>query len=365
MRIFISYSSQDQAILDGFSDRVLKLGLKIKDEQIDCTGIEGSSVRSGEQFKDWIAEKIRNCDVVILLISRNYKASEVCMNELGAIWMCSDKVIIPFIIDPLGYESAGFIHNTSQLLRLSKKSDLLKFRDDHPILYKAETFNAENYNRQIEEFLKVFESPSVEALRPNRPIPSKEIFDNYFNRFFAKGANTQRLLLEAQPTLSDCRAVFTEQFADQLYMAFTAEFSIMMDANRGLSDDDSLLKEYKYEVSNYDDLVKHHIDDIGRKEVSNVLSALQRNPNYYSVRFLREGDQWGIATQIWCYINGRWVFFPKPNEQINGIVTLRENKYWKRLIKIARWFGLPRIVAESGGGLEALLAFLIHEMKRK
>ena len=71
VKVFISYCSLDQIVLNEFSDRILKLGLKLSESQIDCSGIEGSSIRSGDKFKEWIAKKIKGCNVAILLISQN------------------------------------------------------------------------------------------------------------------------------------------------------------------------------------------------------------------------------------------------------------------------------------------------------
>ncbi len=78
MKIFISFSNKDNYILKCFVDRILKLGLQINSENIFCTGIESSKPQTGEDFKKWIKNNIENSQIIIQLISLNYKSSEVC-----------------------------------------------------------------------------------------------------------------------------------------------------------------------------------------------------------------------------------------------------------------------------------------------
>lgn len=91
MRIFISFSNKDNLILKSFVDRILKLGLQINAETINCTGIESSKPKTGEDFKNWIKNNILNSNIIIQLLSMNYKNSEVCLNELGASWLSPAK----------------------------------------------------------------------------------------------------------------------------------------------------------------------------------------------------------------------------------------------------------------------------------
>ena len=71
---------------------------------------------------------------------------------MGAAWVLSANVI-PFIFLPLNYPSVGFIHNTTQLLKLDNEKDLYKFFDDHKELRGTVNFNVANYHRQVTEFL--------------------------------------------------------------------------------------------------------------------------------------------------------------------------------------------------------------------
>jgi hypothetical protein len=53
------------------------------------------------------------------------------------------------------FESVGFIHNNTQILKLDDERDLFKFQDDHPELYADRRIKQSNYHNQVKEFLKM------------------------------------------------------------------------------------------------------------------------------------------------------------------------------------------------------------------
>jgi hypothetical protein len=127
--IFISHSSKDEEIVKLFTDKILQLALQINLSNIFCTSIQATSITTGEDFRSVIKDNLSKASHVIQIISSNYKASEVCLNEMGAAWVLNNKVI-PFILTPINYDSVGFIHQPHQLLKLNDENDLLKFVDE-------------------------------------------------------------------------------------------------------------------------------------------------------------------------------------------------------------------------------------------
>ena len=43
-------------------------------------------LKNGEDIRRHIRENVRSADFSFLMISKNYKASEICLNEMGAVW---------------------------------------------------------------------------------------------------------------------------------------------------------------------------------------------------------------------------------------------------------------------------------------
>jgi hypothetical protein len=82
---------------------------------------------------------IQECDIYIALITKNFRESEMCLNELGAAWVL-DKIIYPLILPPINYNNFGLLISDLQALDISKpvniksflislQSDLLKFSE--------------------------------------------------------------------------------------------------------------------------------------------------------------------------------------------------------------------------------------------
>jgi hypothetical protein len=154
--IFISHSSKDEQIVSLFIEKILNVGLGITRDSIFYTSSKDTGIKSGDDFKKAIKQRLINATTVIQIITQNYKESEVCLNEMGAAWVLCDKVV-PFIVDPIRFDNVGFIHNTTQLLRLNKSEDLFQFQDDNEDLYVGRKINQSNYHRQVNEFVKNFE----------------------------------------------------------------------------------------------------------------------------------------------------------------------------------------------------------------
>ncbi len=151
--IFISHSSEDEKMVTAFIEKILNLGLGILRENIFYTSAKDTGPKSGEDFKKSIKEKIIGATAIIQIITEGYRKSEICLNEMGAAWVLSDNVI-PFILEPVRFENVGFIHNTTQILKINVADDLFQFQDDHPELYSDRRINQSNYHKQVYEFVE-------------------------------------------------------------------------------------------------------------------------------------------------------------------------------------------------------------------
>lgn len=92
-RIFISHASKDQELIGKFVDSIFLLGMGIDSEIIAYTSREDTGVPAGESIPKFIQDNIACADIVLLMISDNYKSSEVCLNEMGAAWALNKHII--------------------------------------------------------------------------------------------------------------------------------------------------------------------------------------------------------------------------------------------------------------------------------
>ena len=152
--IFISHSSKDEWIITPFIDKILIVGMGIPQGKIFYTSNEDTGIKSGSEFRKTIQLKLQKATAVIQIITENYKRSEVCLNEMGAAWVLS-KNVIPFVMPPIHFQNVGFIHYTTQLLKLNDEKDLYKFFDDHKELKPTASFTITNYHRQVTDFLEL------------------------------------------------------------------------------------------------------------------------------------------------------------------------------------------------------------------
>lgn len=203
-KIFISHSSKDINIVENFVELILILGLGINRERIFCSSMEGQGVQSGEYIPDRLKEEINSSCLALLFISKNYKTSEVCINEIGAAWaVLEKKSVIPLLLPEIDFNKLGFLNLNTLGLKLNNSSSILKFVEDcetelntkykptvlnkqiqkflkEPTLQKKQSVSLKKTDKQISEQEKCFEYslfPFTNTLRKSLPSKSDGIYE--------------------------------------------------------------------------------------------------------------------------------------------------------------------------------------------
>ena len=117
-RVFISHSSKDKKYVTDFVNHILCLGIGLNPDDIFCTSIEDMTMRNGEDIRMHIQVNIRSAEYSFLLISNNYKASEVCVNEMGAVWAYDANVRL-FLLPNTDFTSIGWLCDTRKADKLT------------------------------------------------------------------------------------------------------------------------------------------------------------------------------------------------------------------------------------------------------
>lgn len=128
-KIFISHSSKDVKVVKEFVDKILLLGIGLKEEDVFCTSIEGLNIKNGEDIREHIKKNILTSDYSLLMISDNYKQSEICLNEMGAVWAGNNKVLY-FLLPNTDFDKIGWLCNTKQAERIDSQISLDGIRDE-------------------------------------------------------------------------------------------------------------------------------------------------------------------------------------------------------------------------------------------
>lgn len=86
-KIFISHSTDDKPVVEKFVTMLEQMG--VKQGQLFCSSIAGYGIPQGAgDLYDFIRNEMSNDSLfVIMMLSKNYYNSPVCLNEMGAAWV--------------------------------------------------------------------------------------------------------------------------------------------------------------------------------------------------------------------------------------------------------------------------------------
>lgn len=150
-KIFISHSSEDKRIVQAFIDDILQLGTGLKDEDIFCTSIEEMGIKNGEDIKEHIHKNIKNSDFSYLLISDNYKKSEICLNEMGDVWAYNNNVRL-YLLPGTQFTSLGWLYDKTLAEKIDDTITLDKLHFELEQYYSLQQ-NPITWSRQRKKFL--------------------------------------------------------------------------------------------------------------------------------------------------------------------------------------------------------------------
>ena len=150
-KIFISHSSKDEKIIQQFRKDILLAGCSLHPNNIFCT-LDHSAIKTGKDFRKEIVRNMKECDFILLMISNNYKESEVCLNEMGAAWALDNKTVLPFVLPDCRFEDMGFLYKVRQGAMITDKTKLDELYRDI-----CETYDIEqdwiHFNQISNEFI--------------------------------------------------------------------------------------------------------------------------------------------------------------------------------------------------------------------
>ena len=151
-KLFISHSSKDKEVVSEFCDRILRLGIGISSDDIFCTSIEDMNIKNGDEIRKHIKDNILSADFSFLLISENYKKSEICLNEMGAVW-ANDNNVRYYLLPNTTFNQIGWLCDTKQAEQLSEHVTLDKLYNELTNYYNIER-RIETRSRQRVAFVK-------------------------------------------------------------------------------------------------------------------------------------------------------------------------------------------------------------------
>ena len=150
-KVFISHSSKDEELIKEFSDRILQLGIGLSPDDIFCTSIEEMGIKNGEDIRKHIRDNVQTADFSFMMISKNYKESEICLNEMGAVW-ATDNLVRYYMLPDADFKEIGWLCDTKKAERVDNAVALDALEEELTSHYGIPRKGAA-WSRQRQEFL--------------------------------------------------------------------------------------------------------------------------------------------------------------------------------------------------------------------
>jgi hypothetical protein len=149
--IFISHSSKDKEIVTSFFEKIIRLGLNVSKNNVFYSSHSSTGIATGEDIPDLLKAALNKMTLFIQYISEDYKASEVCLNEMGAAWIKLPKNRIIILKAPnLKFNDLGFLNLQRIGLCIERKNDLLSLTRDYNDFFD---FDPVDLNNKVDEFI--------------------------------------------------------------------------------------------------------------------------------------------------------------------------------------------------------------------
>ena len=164
-RIFISHNTADSLLAEALVDLLVN-GLGLAAEQIFCSSVEGHTIPTGTEFKEFMRTQLTSGAAVVALISPGYLENIWCVCELGATWVLT-KEFYPILVPPLGYSNLPSFLAGTQALLLENESHLDRLSDGLPKLFDK-SCNIAKWNTKKKAFAKHLPELLQNASGPTR-----------------------------------------------------------------------------------------------------------------------------------------------------------------------------------------------------
>ena len=178
------------------------LGLDIPSNRIFCSSMEGQGVKSGQYIPDRLREEINLSSIALLFISKNYKLSEVCLNEVGAAWATLTKEnVILLLLPNTDFNELGFLDVGRLGLKIYEREGILKLIQDCKEVLNP-NLNLEKLHSKIESFINEIQSFEG-AKKSNEAIDGSEKVDEWTDCFTNNLYALDEIIRKAIPAHSD------------------------------------------------------------------------------------------------------------------------------------------------------------------
>lgn len=181
-KIFISHSNLDINIVEKVIDILEAIG--VPSDKIFCSSFEGYGIRLGSDFLNVIKEELDNNVLVLFILSSNFYSSAICLCEMGATWVKTNRHI-PILVPPFEYGDIQGVIPTIQGMKINEKDKLNSLKDSVMEFIGIESLNTSIWERKRDKILidlKEILDRGIQKIDINTEEDSLRVleFDNYY-----------------------------------------------------------------------------------------------------------------------------------------------------------------------------------------
>jgi len=153
-KLFISHSSKDDTKIKPFIDLIENIG--VPHTSIFYSSHPAYGVGLGENIFTRLKTELEGDVFALFMLSDNFYNSPVCLCEMGAVWIKSNKQI-PILIPPFDFNSVQGVFTGSLGFKLDDKKQLNNFKSDLESYFKLTPINYTRWEEKRDEYLSKIE----------------------------------------------------------------------------------------------------------------------------------------------------------------------------------------------------------------
>ncbi|MBS7255995.1 toll/interleukin-1 receptor domain-containing protein [Flavobacterium branchiicola] len=149
-KIFISHSSIDKEKIKPLIDLIEGIG--VSENQIFYSSHSSYGISLGENIFERLKRELDENVLALFMLSENFYKSPVCLCEMGAIWIKSNKQI-PILIPPFDFKSMEGVFPNSIGFKINDKNQLNSFKEQLELYFNLSPISFTRWEEKREEYL--------------------------------------------------------------------------------------------------------------------------------------------------------------------------------------------------------------------
>lgn len=149
-KVFISHSSKDNEQIKPLIDLIENIG--VPHSQIFYSSHPAYGVGLGEDIFTRLKTELEDNVFALFMLSDNFYKSPVCLCEMGAIWIKSNKQI-PILIPPFSFSSIQGVFPNSLGFHMNDKNQLNNFKSELESYFKLTPIHISRWEEKRDEYL--------------------------------------------------------------------------------------------------------------------------------------------------------------------------------------------------------------------